>query len=157
MKRSIEFDSREFKKFKYENNIIENRYIRQPVISNQDFAFKINSYDLGTKTGMILASKMTKNIKIHGFDYVKSFFVNKYNTEIFDNIQDIPISNTDITTLHLKNNFELFQKYFEEFHAGFKQTFFQYLKLNLKNNPEIIHQINNFDIYKIKYYLICFL
>ena len=148
MKRSIEFDSREFKKFKYENNIIENRYIRQPVISNQDFAFKINSYDLGTKTGMILASRMLKEIKNKGFEYIKYFFENDYHKEIFDKIQDIPISNTDITTIQLKNNFELFQKYFEEFHVGFKQTFFQYLKLNLKNNPEIVNMIDNFNIYK---------
>lgn len=149
MKRSIDFDQREFKKFKNDNNFIENRCIRQPVISNQDFAFKINSYDLGTKTGMILASRMLKEIKNKGFDYIKYFFENNYQKEIFDKIQDIPISDTDITTIHLKNNLELFQKYFYEFHAGFKQTFFEYLKLNLKNNSEIIHQINNFDIYKI--------
>ena len=147
MKRSIEFDSREFKKIKYENNIIENRYMRHPVISNQDFAFKVNSYDVGTKTGLFLASKMIKDIKNQGFEYIKYFFVHKYNTEIFDNIQDVPLSKTDITTVQLKNDFELFQKYFYEFHFGFKQTFFEYLKLNLKNNPEIINQIDNLDIY----------
>ena len=148
MKRSIEFDSREFKKSKYNNNFIENRYIRQPVISNQDFSFKIHSYDLGTKTGMIVASKIIKDIKTKGFEYIKYFFENDYHKEIFDKIQDIPLSNTDITTVQLKNNFELFQKYFEEFHVGFKQTFFQYLKLNLKNNPEIVNMIDNFNIYK---------
>lgn len=148
MKRSIESDSREFKKSKYNNNIIDkNKYIRQPVISNQDFSFKIHSYDLGTKTGMILASKIIKDIKTKGFEYIKYFFENKYYSEIFDKIQDIPISKTDITTIHLKNNLELFQKYFEEFNVGFKQTFFQYIKLNLKNNPEITNQIDNFDIY----------
>lgn len=139
MKRSIDIELFLEKKQKYNNydfkidlNFKSKTFLDNPnIILNNDSYIYINSYDLGTKIGLIMASKFLKNIKLHGKEYIIYFIENHFQKEAFSYVQDYyenyPMASKNI----IKLDSEKFNKSFKEFSSGFFLYFFKYLELNL--------------------------
>ena len=124
------------------NKRIKINYQSEPNIHNfknvNDYIMKDVAYNYGTKIGLIIGSKMLKNIKNFGSEYLQKFIEKEYKENIFGLIQDIKISSKFCHSNFLKNNHSLFFKYFDNFTNGFLFTFRKYLFSNLKDYTNIL-------------------
>lgn len=139
MKRNNEY-TEEFnnnKVFKYDNNLIKKS------TNKPDFVYQYISSEFGSKIGLIFGSKLLGLVKVNGIPLILNFLNYDYPNNIFQYIQNINISDTNSTHQELRDNRELFYKYYDTFTNSFNISFFKYLKYNLKDFKGIIKWIND--------------
>lgn len=145
MKRSIDIKLFLEKKQKYNNydfkfdlSLEPPNYLTNPkIILNKDSYIYIISYDLGTKIGLIMATKFIKNIKLHGKEYIIYFIEDYFPKEAFSYVQDYYENYPSVSPNFNKLDLEDFNKSFKEFSSGFFLYFFKYLELNIKDNIDL--------------------
>lgn len=105
-----------------------------------NFIYQEVAYEIGTKIGLLKASKNLNNIKIHGIDYLE-IFSKEIKENLFNYIQEYDILDKYSLSNNLKDDYCIFLKYNKYILEGFNCTFFKYLQLNLKKYQNIQNYI----------------
>lgn len=138
LKRNLELEHIPNKKHKSQNTNIR---LYQP------YVYQYGAFNYGTKMGLILGSKIIKDVKNNGIPYILIFLNDDYPNNIFDYCQYLVINDKNKSEFHLQNDRELFFKYYDNFTKGFYQYFFEYLKANLNNYHGIQKWITDLNYY----------
>lgn len=112
-----------------------------------DFYLSNCYFEIGTKIGLIYASKFKNDIKKNP-EYIDYYFNVYHDKHIYSYIDDFCSNSTSLDYTSLIEDKVKLNKYLHILNNGFKSSFINYLSLNLKNFPIIIQKLNFYNIYK---------